>query len=389
MLNYEYHNPTKLIFGRGTEKKAGENVKKYADKVLLVYGGGSIKRSGLYDEVIDSLKKENIQIVEFPGVEANPKLPTVNRGIELCRKEKIPFVLGVGGGSAIDTAKAIAVGVPYDGDIWDFFIGKAEPQSALPVGTIVTTPATGSESSRNSVITNDKTGQKIGLVSSCIRPVFSILNPERCTTIPMKNLANAVADMMSHIMERYFTNTVHTEVIDGLCESLLRTIMKEGKYIQRHPGDYDTMCELVEAGNLAHNGLLSLGRETDWAPHNMEEIITGIYDCAHGAGLAVVTIAWMKYVYKKHIPMFVQFAVNVMGIQGSFREQERMALDGILALEDFYKYMGLPVRFSELGIDDEKFEYMAKHSVEENEGTVGKLEELTWEDVVNIYRLGL
>lgn len=160
MLNYEYHNPTKLIFGRGTEKKTGENVKEYADKVLLVYGGGSIKRSGLYDEVIDSLKKENIQIVEFPGVEANPKLPTVNRGIELCRKEKIPFVLGVGGGSAIDTAKAIAVGVPYDGDIWDFFIGKAEPQSALPVGAIVTTPATGSESSRNSVITNDKTGLK-------------------------------------------------------------------------------------------------------------------------------------------------------------------------------------------------------------------------------------
>lgn len=388
MLNYEYQNTTKLIFGKETQKVVGEHVKEFAERVLLVYGGGSIKRNGLYDDVVASLEKAGVSVVEFSGVEPNPKLTKVHEGIELCRKEKISFVLAVGGGSAIDTAKAIAVGVPYDGDVWDFFIGE-KPKAALPVGTIVTTPATGSESSRNSVITNEKTGQKIGLCNSLLRPVFSILNPEMCATIPPVHIANAVSDMMSHIMERYFTNTIHTEVIDGICESILRTIMKEGLYIQNHPGDYNSLCELVEAGNLAHNGLLSLGRETDWANHGMEEVISGIYDCAHGAGLSVITIAWMKYVYKKHIPMFVQFAVNVMGVSGSFREQERLALEGILALEDFYKKMGLPVRMNEINVDDSKFELMAKQCTEENGGTLGKLEKLTWQDVVNIYKLAM
>lgn len=376
MLNYDYQNKTRLIFGKDTQKEIGSLIKPYADKVLLHYGGGSIKRSGLYDQVVASLNEAGVKFVELGGVKPNPRLSLVNEGIKLCREDDIQFILAVGGGSVIDSAKSIAIGVPYDGDVWDFYSGK-EITEALPVATILTIPATGSESSFNAVLTNEELALKVGIGNDLMRPVFSILNPELCKTLPMDQIANSAFDMMSHIMERYFTNSIHTDVIDGLAESLMRTIMKEALILREDPTNYDAWCELVQAGNLAHNGQLGLGREEDWTNHGLEHEMGAIYDCAHGAGLAVTTVAWMKYVYKKHLPMFVQFAVNVMGCQGSFREPEKLAMDGILKLEEYCKKMGLPVRMGELGIDDKNFEVMAKKCTGNGTGTMGSMEPLT------------
>lgn len=388
MNNYEYQNITKIIFGKDQQKKAGKEIKQYADKVLFVYGGGSIKRNGLYDDVCTSLKEADIEWIEFSGVRSQPTVQQVYEGIALCRREGVKFILGVGGGSAVDFAKATALGVPYTGDVWDFFSGRAKAETALPVGCVLTTPATGTESSRNAVISNAETMQKIGLTESLIRPVFAILNPEYCLTLPLKNVAYAAADMMSHIMERYFTNTIGTDVIDGFCESLLKTIMRNALYYKDHPQDYHAMGELVMAGNLGHNGLLSIGRETDWAGHGLEEVISGYYtDVAHGAGLPVVTLAWMKYVYPKHLPIFVQFAANVMRVSVSPREPEKAAYQGIMELENFYKRMNLPTTMEEIGVVPSAYENLAKQCIKEHGGSLGKLEVLHEQDIVNIYRL--
>lgn len=388
MQNYEYYNRTRLIFGRDTHLKIGGLVKPYADKVLLVCGGGSIKKSGLYDAVTASLTEAGVAYAEVSGVRPNPVLDPVYEGIRVCREREITFVLGVGGGSVMDTAKAIAAGVPYDGDVWDLFTGTALGE-VLPTAMILTLPATGSESSVNAVITKEETKEKKGIAGELLRPVFSILNPELCMTLPKEQMANAAFDMLSHVMERYFTNTIHTDVIDGLAESLMRNIMKAALRLNEDMRDYDAWCEFVEAGNLAHNGIMDLGRQGDWASHNMEHELSAFYDCAHGAGLAVVTPAWMKYVYQKHIPMFVQFAVNVMGIEGSFREPEKLAYAGIRALEEFAVKIGLPVRMEELGIDETKFEEMAKMCTAGGTRTTGNLEKLTWEDVMAVYRLAM
>ena len=388
MDNYEYQNITKILFGKDQQKKVGKEIKPYSNKVLFIYGGGSIKRNGLYDDVCDSLRENSIDWIEFSGVRSQPTVQQVYEGINLCRSEDVRFVLGVGGGSAVDFAKAVALGVPYDGDVWDFFSGQTKAKTALPVGCILTTPATGTESSRNAVISNTETKQKMGLTESWIRPAFAILNPEYCLTLPMKNVAYATADMMSHIMERYFTNTIGTDVIDGFCESLLKTIMRNAVYYKSHPQDYHAMGELVMAGNLGHNGLLSIGRETDWAGHGLEEVISGCYPkIAHGAGLPVVTLAWMKYVYQKHLPIFVQFATNVMGVYIAPREPEKVAYQGIMELENFYKRMGLFTTMEEIGINPSEYAKLADQCIREHGGSLGKLEVLYEQDIVNIYRL--
>ena len=384
MLNYGYENRTRLIFGRDTEKQIGELVKPYAEKVLLVYGGGSIKRNGLYDTVAASLKEAGIQWVELAGIKPNPRLDKVHEGVKLCKENKIGFILAVGGGSVIDTAKSIAAGALYDGDAWDFYTGN-EITDALPVATILTIPASGSESSVNAVITNEETQQKFGIGSELLRPVFSILNPAFCMSLSREQLAPGVFDIMSHTLERYFTPNDHTDLTDELCEGLLRATMRNGLKLMRDTGDYDAWAEIMQAGNLSHNGQMGMGRAQDWANHPMEHELSALYDVPHGAGLAVTTIAWMKYVYKKHLPMFVQFAVNVMGVKGALRQQEEIAWEGILALEDFCKKMNLPTRMSELGIDDKNFELMAKKCV--GDGTLGGLESLNAQDIVAIYKL--
>lgn len=392
MLNFDYQNRTRIIFGKDTHKDVGRLIKPYAKKVLFHFGGQSIKKNGVYDEVINSLRENKIDFVELGGVKPNPRLSLVNEGIELCRKEKVDFILAVGGGSVIDSSKAIAIGVPYKGDVWNFYCKDIEIKEAIQVATILTIPAAGSESSTGTVITNEKEQLKLSCGCELLRPLFSIINPKLYFTLPQSQVANGVSDMMSHIMERYFTNTLNTELIDGLCESTLKTIMRNGLILRKDNKDYDAWAEIALAGNIAHNGLLGLGREQDWASHKIEHELSAIYDVAHGAGLAVITLAWMKYVYKENLSMFEQFAKNVMGVEKGSKSQEEIIFEGIENLKVFYKNMGLPTNLKELGIDEFKLELMAKKATNFKDGKeilIGGLKKLNWEDVLSIYNLAL
>ncbi|MDR1464256.1 MAG: iron-containing alcohol dehydrogenase [Oscillospiraceae bacterium] len=390
MLNFDFQMPTRLVFGRDTQQQIGTLLRPYASRILLHYGGGSIRRSGLYDQVTASLRDAGIAFTELGGVVPNPRLTLVREGIALCRREGIELILAVGGGSAIDSAKAIAMGVRFDGDVWDIFGQDLQVTEALPVATVLTIPAAGSELSNSCVITKEETQQKIGHTAQCVRPVLSILNPELFQTLPKNQIAYGVADMMSHIMERYFTNTLHTDVTDELCEGALRAILKNAPKVLADPADYDAWCEIGWAGAMAHNDILGVGREQDWACHGMEHELSAIYDIPHGAGLAVLTPAWMRYVYRKHIPIFLQFAQNVMGIRGSLRAPEALIAEAIDRLEGFFQSLGLPVRLTEVGIGQEHWELMAQKTTGAAYGDEigrGFLEKLHWQDVINIFRL--
>lgn len=390
MLNFNFYAPTRIVFGKDSEKRIGALLKPHASKVLLHYGGGSIKRSGLYDRVAASLQEAGVSFVELGGVKPNPRLALVQEGISLCRKEQVDLILAVGGGSAIDSAKAIAMGVYYDGDIWDVYEQGKKIEKALPVATILTIPAAGSESSESTVITNEEKQLKYGYGSPLLRPLLSVMNPELFSTLPKGQIAYGVADMMSHIFERYFTNTTQTDLTDGLCESVLKTIMKHAPIVLADPQNYDSWCQVGFGGTVAHNGLLGMGREQDWACHGMEHELSAIYDVAHGAGLAVLTPAWMEYVYQSNIPMFVQFAVNVMGVEGSYREPEAIIRAGIQRLRDFFRKMGLPATLDELGIDSSQLEVMAKKATGAafgEEEPLGGLKKLYWNDVLEIYKM--
>ncbi|MGL5652381.1 MAG: iron-containing alcohol dehydrogenase [Paraclostridium sp.] len=392
MLNFDYQNKTRIIFGKNEHRNIGKLIKPYANKVLFHFGGQSIKKSGVYEDIINSLLENQIDFVELGGVKPNPRLSLVNEGIELCKKEKVDFILAVGGGSVIDSAKAIAIGVPYNGDVWDFYCKDIEIKEAIPVSTILTIPAAGSESSTGTVITNEEKQLKLSCGCELLRPLFSIINPELYFTLPKNQIANGISDMMSHIMERYFTNTPNTDLIDGLCESTLKTIMRNGSIITNDNKNYDAWAEIALSGNIAHNGLLGLGREQDWASHKIEHELSAIYDVAHGAGLSVVTPAWMKYVYKENMPMFEQFAVNVMGVEKECKSQEEIINEGIEKLKSFYKKLELPTSLKELNIDDSNLDLMAKKSTNFNDGKeilIGGLKKLNWEDVLAIYNLAL
>ena len=390
MLNFDFYSPARILFGKEEEKRIGQLLKPHATKVLLHYGGGSIKKSGLYDTVTASLKENGIAFVELSGVKPNPRLSLVHEGIALCKKENVDLILAVGGGSVIDSSKAIAMGVYYDGDIWEVYEEGKSIEKALPVATILTIPAAGSESSGDTVITNEEKQLKYGYGSSYLRPLLSIMNPELFFTLPENQLANGVADMMSHVFERYFTNTVHTDLTDGLCETVLKTLMKNALLAKQNMRDYDAWAELGFAGTVAHNGLVGMGRQQDWACHGMEHELSAIYDVAHGAGLAVLTPGWMQYVYKDNINMFVQFAVNVMGVDGSFRDPDAIVQEGIQRLREFFCKMGLPATLSELGIGEDKLEEMAKKATGEAfnaESPIGGFKKLFWNDVLGIYKL--
>ena len=392
MLNFNYQNRTRIIFGKNEHKNIGKLIKPYANKVLFHFGGQSIKKSGVYEDVINSLLESQIDFVELGGVKPNPRLSLVNEGIELCRKEKVDFILAVGGGSVIDSAKAIAIGVPYSGDVWDFYYKDIEIKEAIPVSTILTIPAAGSESSTGTVITNEEKQLKLSCGCELLRPLLSIINPQLYFTLPKNQIANGISDMMSHIMERYFTNTPNTDLIDGLCESTLKTIMRNGSIIINDNKNYDAWAEIALSGNIAHNGLLGLGREQDWASHKIEHELSAIYDVAHGSGLSVVTPAWMKYVYKENMPMFEQFAVNVMGVEKECKSQEEIINEGIEKLKLFYKKLELATSLKELNIDDSNLDLMAKKSTNFSDGKeilIGGLKKLNWEDVLAIYNLAL
>ena len=389
MQNFDFYAPARILFGKGEENRIGDLLKPHATKVLLHYGGGSIKKSGLYDVVTASLKKSGLSFVELGGVKPNPRLSLVHEGIALCKRENVDLILAIGGGSAIDSSKAIAMGVYYDGDIWEVYEQGKEIKKALPVATILTIPAAGSESSGDTVITNEEKQLKYGYGSPHLRPLLSIMNPELFFTLPKNQLANGVADMMSHVFERYFTNTTHTDLTDGLCEVTLKTLMKNALLANRDTKDYDAWAELGFSGTVAHNGLVGMGRQQDWACHGMEHELSAIYDIAHGAGLAVLTPAWMQYVYPDNINMFVQFAVHVMGVEGSYRDPDAIVKEGINRLREFFRKMGLPGTLSELGIGEERLEEMAKKSTGAafgGEEPIGGLKKLYWQDVFAIYK---
>ncbi|MCL1912435.1 MAG: iron-containing alcohol dehydrogenase [Eubacteriaceae bacterium] len=384
MENFDMHIPTRLIFGKDEHKNIGGLLKPLAQKVLVHYGSGSVKKSGLHDIVLNSLEENGVCFVELGGVQPNPKLSLVYEGIELCKNENVDFILAVGGGSVIDSSKAIAMGVYYESDVWELFERKGGPiTKALPIATILTIPAAGSESSNNTVISNEVKQQKTGYGHQLLRPLFSIVNPELFFTLPKEQLANGVADMMSHVFERYFTNTQNTDLTDGLCEAALKTLMKNALLASQDMENYDAWAELGFAGSIAHNGLVGMGRVQDWACHGMEHELSAFYDVAHGAGLAVLTPGWMQHVYKDNLGIFLQFAINVMGVEGSFRDQEQIILMGISRLREFFSKLGLPATLGELGIGEERLEEMAKRATASR--PLGGLKKLEWQDVLAIY----
>lgn len=390
MLNFDLYMPARIRFGRDEEKHIGELLKPHAKKILLHYGGGSIKASGLYDRVVASLQASGIDFVELSGVKPNPRLSLVHEGIALCKAESVELILAVGGGSTIDSAKAIAMGVFYDGDIWDVYENSGAIERALPVATILTIPAAGSESSGDTVITNEALQLKYGYGSPLLRPLLSIMNPELFLTLPKNQFANGVADMMSHVFERYFSNTTHVDLTDGLCEVTLKTLMRNALIVNREPENYDAWAELGFAGTVAHNGLLGMGREQDWACHGMEHELSAIYDVAHGAGLAVLFPAWMQYVYHDNVNLFVQFATNVMGVDGSLRDPDAIVHEAIRRLRGFFTTIGLPSTLTELGIGEDRLEEMAQKCTGYafgNEQPIGGLKKLLWQDVLAIYKL--
>ncbi|NLY90726.1 MAG: iron-containing alcohol dehydrogenase [Firmicutes bacterium] len=391
MDNFEFLSPTKIIFGKGAEDQLVREVKKLGKKILLHYGEGSIKRIGLYDQVVKSLQEAGIDFIELGGVKPNPRLSLVYEGIKLCREHKVDGILAVGGGSAIDSAKAIGVGVPYDGDVWDFYCGKNLPEETLPVGVVLTLAATGSEASNSSVITKEDGWLKRGLNIDLIRPVFAIMNPEHTFTVSRYQTACGGADIMSHVFERYFTNTKNVELTDRLCEAVLKTVVNNLPVALAQPDNYDARAELLWAGTLAHNGLLSTGRggNGDWAAHKIELELSGLYDVAHGAGLAAIFPAWMKYVYRHDLNRFVQLAVRVWNVEPDFANPERTALEGIDRLTKFFKECGLPTTLAEMNIPADRLEEMARKATRDGQMVIGQFVKLTTEDVVAIYKLAL
>lgn len=391
MNNFTFYSPTYFVFGKGEENNTGKYVKRFGGKkVLIHYGGGSVIRSGLLDRVKASLSEENISFVELGGVQPNPRSGLVYEGIELCKKENVDFVLAVGGGSTIDSSKAIAAGAVYEGDFWDFYSGKPV-EKALPIGTVLTIAAAGSEGSSGSVITKEEGMFKRGAGGDALRPMFSILNPELTQTLPAFQTAAGITDIMAHLLERYFTNTKDVEVTDRVIEGLLLTMIHEAPKVIANPNDYQARANIMWAGMMAHNDCCGVGREQDWGSHDIEHELSALYDCAHGAGLAVVFPAWMEYNMNHDVLRFAQIANRVWGCSMDFQNPEYTAKAGIKAFRNFLKSIGMPQTLEEVGGKEEDIPYLAKTASygNGNKGTLGSFVVLKEEDIANIYRLML
>lgn len=386
MLNFEFYNPARIVFGKDTEKSVGERCAEYGKNILLHYGGGSIKTNGIYNKILNSLKKKGLNIIELSGVKPNPRLSLVKEGIEICKKEKIDFILAVGGGSVIDSAKCIAIGSKYDGDVWDFFINGQMAQQAIPLGVVLTIPAAGSESSSSCVITNEDGNYKRGTQSYAYIPKFAILNPEFCYSLPKYQISCGCSDILSHLMERYFTQVDNIELSDRFIEGACLTIINNGLIALNDNKNYDAWAEIMWTGTIAHNNLLNMGRIGDWATHQIEHELSGMYDLTHGAGLSIITPAWMKYVYKENIKRFYQFANRVFNIQSE--DKEKAILQMIEQLETWYKKMELPITLKEVNIGEEKFEEMAEKAIL-HRGSIGNFKKLFKDDIVKIYKIAL
>lgn len=370
MNNFTFYAPTLFAFGDGEEKNTGALVRRFGGhKVLLVYGGGSVKRNGAYDAVTASLADAGIPYAELSGVQANPRSGKVYEGIELARREQVDFLLALGGGSVIDTAKAIGFGAGYDGDFWDFFTGKVKIESTLPVGVVLTIAAAGSEGSDSCVITHENGNLKWGCPKTdVIRPKFAVLDPRLTCSLPAYQTACGAVDMMAHICERYFSNTPDVALTDRLCEALLKTIVDAAPKALADSDDYAARADLMWAGMLAHNNSCGVGRDQDWASHQIEHELSAFYDCAHGAGLAVVMPAWMEYVCNHDVMRFARFAVNVFGCEMNFACPENTAREGIARLRAFFRSLGMPTTFAEIGARAEDIPAMAAHRAEKPNG---------------------
>jgi len=382
MKDFLYDNATTMIFGRGKEKEVGERMAKLGKKVLLVYGGGSIKRTGLYVRVTKSLTDAGLDFVELSGVQPNPRLGLVYEGIELAKREGVDCILAVGGGSVMDCAKAIGFGVLYDGDVWDLFDKGMIENPCLPIGVIVTIPASGSESSHAVIITKEEGHHKRAMASLNARPKFAILDPELTYSLPKYQTACGIVDMLSHVMERYLCEMERADLTDRLCEGIMRSIIFNAGIVIKDPEDYDARGELMWAGTIAHNDFFGVGRDQDWAAHNIEHELSAEYDIAHGAGLAMIFPAWCRFIYPERRARFVQFAVRVWDVDLWYGDEDAIIEEGIRRLENFFRSLDMPVRLHEAGIDDSKFREMAHHGT-----VVGFTRPHTPEEIERIFEL--
>lgn len=389
--DFNFYSPTQVVFGKSAEEQLAALVRRYGGtRVLVHYGGGSARRSGLLDKVFGMLGDAGIGHVELGGVVPNPLLSLVKDGIALCRKEKIDFILAVGGGSVIDSAKAIAYGVPYDGDPWDFWDGKAVPQSSLPVGTILTIPAAGSEMSDSCVVTRDEDLNKRGFNNDLCRCKFAIMNPERTYTLPPYQTAAGATDIMMHTMERYFSKFDGMTLTDSIAESLLRTVKDSIFEVLKNPTDYRHRAQIMWAGSLSHNNLTECGLEKDFATHRLEHELSALFGVTHGAGLAAMWGSWARFVMPKHVSRFVQYAVNVMGVTNDLTDPEGTALRGIEATERFFHAIGMPTSIPELlgrEVTDDEIALMVRKCSRGGTITLGSIEKIGTKEMETIYRM--
>ena len=391
MRDFVYHAPTEVVFGKQSEEKVADLVKQYGGhKVLVHYGGKSAKKSGLLDKICGLLRDGGVDFVCLGGVVPNPRLSLVHEGIDLCRKEGVDFILAVGGGSVIDSAKAIACGVPYDGEVWGFYTGKASPACYLPVACVLTIPAAGSEMSESSVITNEDGDVKLGYSNQLSRPKFAIMNPVRTFTLPPYQTAAGVTDMIMHTMERYFSHDDDMDLTDAIAEALMRDLMDNVFKVLADPEDYRARAQIMWGGSLAHNDLTGCGLTGDWATHEIEHELSGMFDVTHGAGLAAIWPSWARYVYKENVSRFVRFAVNVLGVPQDFTDPEGTALKGIEAMERFYHAIGMPINIHELigkEVTDEEIREMARKCTRGHQITQGSFKVLDAEAIEAIYKM--
>ncbi|WP_145028400.1 iron-containing alcohol dehydrogenase [Paenibacillus sp. Y412MC10] len=387
MNTFTFYNPTTLYFGSGQLEQLTTEVPKFGKNVLLVYGGGSIKQNGIYDNVLKLLKGVDANVVELSGVEPNPRLTTVHRGVELCRSQHIDLILAVGGGSVIDCAKAIAVGAKYEGDFWDIVTRKAAATGALPLGTVLTIAATGSEMNSSSVITNWETKEKLLWGTPYAFPKFSILDPAHTASLPANQTVYGMVDMMSHVFEQYFHHVTNTPVQDGFCETILRTVIETAPRLLEDLQNLEERATILYSGTMALNGVLRMGILGDWATHNLEHAVSAVYDIPHGGGLAILFPNWMTYTLDANVARFKQFAQRVFGIEAPGKSDRQVAEEGIAALRQFFNSIGAPARLADYDIDDSSIELMADKAMVY--GDFGNFKKLTRDDVVNIYRMSL
>ena len=387
MQEFIFRNPTKLIFGKGQLERLKEEVPRYGKKVLLVYGGGSIKRNGLYEEVMKILGNIGAEVIELPGVEPNPRVSTVRKGVDICKREGVEFLLAVGGGSVIDCTKAIAAGAKFDGDPWEFITKKAPVTGALPFGVVLTLAATGSEMNSGSVITNWETKEKYGWGSPVTFPQFSILDPTYTMTVPKDHTVYGIVDMMSHVFEQYFHHTPNTPLQDRMCEAVLKTVIETAPKLINDLENYELRETIMYSGTIALNGFLQMGVRGDWATHNIEHAVSAVYDIPHAGGLAILFPNWMKHVLDENVSRFAQLAVRVFDVDPAGKSERDVALEGIERLREFWSSLGAPSRLADYGIGEENLELMADKAMAF--GEFGRFKTLNRDDVLAILRASL